>query len=377
MRIGKPAARRIVAELSEIIKENINLMDENSVIIASTDQKRIGTFHGGSCEIMKRHLKELIITGENDYAGSLPGLNIPIEIDGKTVGVVGITGRYQDIGKYGKIVKQMTEILLLDSGRNGQKNLSSGARTRFINEWILNEDSFSDPRFVRQGKMLGIDIEKKRNLLLFSPGDLKNIDSVTRRKVMDRIEKCLKAGTGRFPDAVLTCIGTRCICLMPESTGLRLREFADEMKKRVEEECRIKLGAGFDDTPLTGSQIYPAFKRVEKALHASLRTRGRAPVACRELMLELFLPEISREARQEFVDRIFANCSQEEREEYRRLLKVYAECNGSIGRTGEKLFLHKNTIQYKLNKLHQKTGLDPRTIEGASLFYLAIAFIEK
>ncbi len=377
MRIGKPAARRIVTELSEIISENINLMDENSVIIASTDRKRIGTFHGGSREIMKRHLKELIITGEDEYAGSLPGVNVPIEIDGKIVGVVGITGRFQDIEKYGKIVKQMAEILLMDFGRSGQKSFSSGARRRFINEWIMNEDSFSDPLFTSQGRLLGIDIEKRRNLLIFSPGNLKNIDSVTRQRVMERIEKCLEAGTGRFPDAVLTCIGTRCICLLPESAGSRLREFAYEMKKRAEEECRVKLGAGYDDTPLTGSQIYPAFKRVEKALYVSLRAGGRAPVACRELMLELFLPEISKEARQAFIDRIFNNCSQEEREEYRRLLKAYADCNGSIGRTGEKLFLHKNTIQYKLNKLRQKTGLDPRTIEGASLFYLAIAFIEK
>lgn len=40
LRISAHAAQRIVTDLSEIVQEDINLMDENSVIIASSPRSR-------------------------------------------------------------------------------------------------------------------------------------------------------------------------------------------------------------------------------------------------------------------------------------------------------------------------------------------------
>ena len=61
---------------------------------------------------------------------------------------------------------------------------------------------------------------------------------------------------------------------------------------------------------------------------------------------------------------------------YSQLLKAYFACNGSIQEMGNRLFLHKNTVQYKLNKLKKMTGLDPRRVEEAALFYLAVMLME-
>ncbi|MFR4713912.1 MAG: helix-turn-helix domain-containing protein [Blautia wexlerae] len=43
----------------------------------------------------------------------------------------------------------------------------------------------------------------------------------------------------------------------------------------------------------------------------------------------------------------------------------------SLHNTCEKLFLHKNTLQYKLNHIYRKTGLNPRRFKDAVLLYLA------
>ena len=37
----------------------------------------------------------------------------------------------------------------------------------------------------------------------------------------------------------------------------------------------------------------------------------------------------------------------------------------------EDLFVHKNTVQYRLNKLRDITGLDPRNVEDFIRLYLA------
>jgi len=53
---------------------------------------------------------------------------------------------------------------------------------------------------------------------------------------------------------------------------------------------------------------------------------------------------------------------------------VFYREEGSITLTAQKLFIHKNTLQYKLKKLKEKTGYDPRSIRYSSLYYNAMYF---
>ena len=54
------------------------------------------------------------------------------------------------------------------------------------------------------------------------------------------------------------------------------------------------------------------------------------------------------------------------------LLQTYFEANMSLLGTSQKLFLHKNTVQYKLNHIYQKCRLNPRVFKDAVLLYLAL-----
>ncbi|MFZ2538276.1 MAG: helix-turn-helix domain-containing protein, partial [Oscillospiraceae bacterium] len=56
------------------------------------------------------------------------------------------------------------------------------------------------------------------------------------------------------------------------------------------------------------------------------------------------------------------------------ILETYYKEEGSIAATAQKLFVHKNTLQYKLKKLYEQTGYDPRSIHYSSLYYNAIYF---
>ncbi|MFR9077372.1 helix-turn-helix domain-containing protein [Blautia obeum] len=38
----------------------------------------------------------------------------------------------------------------------------------------------------------------------------------------------------------------------------------------------------------------------------------------------------------------------------------------------EETFLHKNTIQYRLNQIHKKSGYNPREFQDAVRLYLAL-----
>lgn len=109
MHLSRESAQKIVEEIGALVRQNINLMDETGHIIASTDPKRIGMFHQGAHQIITAHLPELYITPEAETATVRQGINLPIEVNGEAVGVIGITGVYDEVFDYGQIVKKMTE----------------------------------------------------------------------------------------------------------------------------------------------------------------------------------------------------------------------------------------------------------------------------
>lgn len=55
-----------------------------------------------------------------------------------------------------------------------------------------------------------------------------------------------------------------------------------------------------------------------------------------------------------------------------RTLHVYVESGGSIAATAERLFLHRNSVGYRLQRIQELSGLDPR--DRATRLVLLVAF---
>lgn len=53
MNISRQNAMHIVTNISNIINQHVNMMDEHGMIIASTDSGRIGTFHGAIRQVLR------------------------------------------------------------------------------------------------------------------------------------------------------------------------------------------------------------------------------------------------------------------------------------------------------------------------------------
>ena len=104
-------ARKLIEHVTKYTTYNVNIMNEKGIIIASCDPKRVGSFHEAAYQIL--HTSENIITVENDlnYQGTLKGINMVIEIDGKREGVVGVTGKPDEIRPVANITKLAIETL--------------------------------------------------------------------------------------------------------------------------------------------------------------------------------------------------------------------------------------------------------------------------
>ena len=73
MYISKRNATYIVQEVSKIIGEKINMMNDEGIIIASSDLERIGSFHEAAKELVDNKLQEVVVKSDSEYQGAGSG----------------------------------------------------------------------------------------------------------------------------------------------------------------------------------------------------------------------------------------------------------------------------------------------------------------
>ena len=58
-------------------------------------------------------------------------------------------------------------------------------------------------------------------------------------------------------------------------------------------------------------------------------------------------------------------------------LDAFIEADGSLANAGKALFVHANTVAYRLRQFAQRTGIDPRTATGLALTQLALTYSRR
>src|SRR6476661_4332193 len=122
-------AQRVVDQVSPRLAYNVNMMDRKGRIIGSVDGSRIGTVHAGALQAIRDGRPVLVDTDEQS-ADVRAGINIPLALDGRIVGAVGVTGDPGEVESVGNVLALTVELLL----RNEQHRDSSRWREAAVRE---------------------------------------------------------------------------------------------------------------------------------------------------------------------------------------------------------------------------------------------------
>lgn len=372
MNISRKNAALILNEMSNIIGQAMNIMDRDGIILASTDPQRVGTFHQGAAAIVENSLDELTIKDFYQYTGAREGINLPLLVNGEIVGVVGITGKPEEVGLYGRIIKRMTEILLIDSYLNDKKKREQALRERYIEEWVYDRNAYKSPAFAARGAQRGINILLPRTMVIASfVGDDRVQALLQSEQEQYGFEKFIQQSLEENRENIFVKIGSRYILMLHGKSRGQLEALIHRLRQQTDDTLSLCLAVGCDGEEFHKGNLHEAFARGEKALQASMRSGGE-PRFYEDVTLELLLNEISPKVQAEFIAKVFRGCTAREVEDWAAFLQVFFDCDGSIGRTAERLFMHKNTIQYRLKKLGEVTGYDPRRLKNAPIYGMAV-----
>lgn len=101
--------------------------------------------------------------------------------------------------------------------------------------------------------------------------------------------------------------------------------------------------------------------------------RNKEIVSYAQLETKVLIHRLNQQLSKRFAKRILEKVN----EENIKTLKAFLNHNLHIQKTAEELFIHRNTLIYRLNKISEQTGLDPRKFEDALSLQIAIWIYEQ
>ena len=162
------------------------------------------------------------------------------------------------------------------------------------------------------------------------------------------------------------CYPEEYILILSENGWIRNRSVFQNLAIDLKGTVRMGLGKA---APFWSQNI--SYQQARLAAESAGALRAVADFE--RLDLELLLGEIRRETREAFLEKTIGELAPEDLE----LLKVYFQEDMSLQNTSSRLFLHKNSLQYKLNRIGRLCGYNPRSFRQAAVLYMSLKLMEN
>ena len=369
MDVSSNLAQNIVEDMKDIINQDINFFDSKGVIIASTDKKRIGDFHGGAKRVLDLR-QDLIISFDEQYKGAKKGINVPVYFENEIIGVIGITGEKEEVEKYGKIIQRMTEILVKEGYIQEQEKIEREGRRQFIEELLFRYHSDDRALFTR-AELLNIKTNTTRIVTVARIVENHDMDFVLTPNDNEEIFNSFRSQVEYNSQNLIARSGMNIIIIYELRAKENIETLINKIKDHVEKKHNITVYFGIGNPYENIRQVRKSYKEGKKALDISIALKNKEIMYYKDLDLGLLIDDIPIDTINKYIKKIFKDMDKNEINEYSKLMDSYINHNGSITRASEELFIHKNTLQYRLNKLKELTGFDPRNLREMVVLYLA------
>lgn len=375
---GSPAAfsvssaLRIVEAVKRLIGKETCIIDTQGIIIASTSPERIGQFHAAALALIASGAQQLIINEENQhvYPHCRPGVNLPIAVDGVLQGVVGISGTQQETELFGKIVQAFIQEQIREINSTQRRMRSDELRNSFLSRWFLDSTGIPERELLAQAQLLRIDMGVWKTVCVLTSPKLRTSQSGEALPGLDALHRLQQLVLAYHEKNAVVDLGFYFILLLTEGAPRRCEALCQSLLTSFAAQTGAELCAGIGTPVSAPRQLRQSFREAQIACNtASFDPAGRVRLFS-GLRTDLVLRFVPKDYQQSMFEGVFGSFSEEALEAAMQLLRSYIRCNGSITAMAGDLFIHKNTVQYRLRKLFETTGLDVHSVSDMTWLHL-------
>nr|WP_274655174.1 sugar diacid recognition domain-containing protein [Paenibacillus humicola] len=351
-------ADMIVKETMHRLNRNINIMDESGIIIASGDAARLDQVHEGALEVLRLG-KPLMIDEANQrrWKGAQTGINLPIELQGQIVGVIGITGEPQEVREFGGLVKMTTELMLRQTLFMQQSEWKRQTMETIIEELIRGEpnNQLIDERL----DMLNVRLRPPFDVCLVDIQDRTFQSQTLMRQIEDTIGQTI-AG---FISV------NRLFILFSGLDGAK-RELKLRLLRETFQRWGFPFRIGLTEPVYDRNKVTGAYREAELAL--LIGEPDRVINTYSDIESKALIYQMSAHARERFAGRVFP----ESVHKFAESLQAFFDSNQNITEAAKALYIHRNTLIYRLRKIKRETGYDPQLFQEAVPLQMALWMLQ-
>lgn len=340
LKLNPKLAQSIVDKMMKQIPYNINMMDDHGYIIASGDKKRINTLHVGALDAID---KKRVLPMKSTYEShGFPGVNMPVFFNDQVIGVIGITGDPQIVTPFASLLKVATELLIEQEETNKIVQKQKNALNSFLLQWTQVTNNIEEQdELILKAKKLNIDILKKRTAIAI------------KNKQINLLQMDPEDFEFSFSPSI-TIILTKL-----KSTVIRLVKYCKERK------LQIGIGEATENIGISVSQSLKTIK-ISTIFHRSDYIYYKQVEFIDFLLAKKFPVK-------NLIDKFKKIDKNESGDNLIKTIAEYVEENGNVVATSKRLFIHRNTLTHRLNRIKEVFGLDPHNV--TELFKLYIGWL--
>ncbi len=369
MKITYSNSQEISERIGAILNKNVNIMDEEGIIVASTDPSRIGMLHVGARKLIERNDIEMDIYPEENLRGMKEGINVPIHIDGRTIGVIGVTGNPDELRDIALVIGEMANIMFMNTQQSMRSENLARQKRLFCEELLLNPHLSKDSDLPVRAAELEFPLERIQSVGVFHISD--QVSEADRLAIDDQLTGLLRTALGESVYLHHHHIGQNLAIVFHFTAKSPAIGHINRILANISSEWHRNIFCGLSCSIENFTQISHAYSCAEKAMEIASRTGLRQCLIYEELALEIITAQISESCRSSFLRNVWKTKDTQQIQKAAEFLNVYFDANGSLELISKKLYIHKNTVQYKIKKVIELTGYDPRIIHDAAVLLLA------
>lgn len=340
----------VIHQMKDAVDRVIGVVDENGVVVACSELVRIGEVRQAVADQMSYSSKSFTVLGQT-YSPINPGTRSEyfVFVDGDDM-----------------MADKISKILVVSLSNIKSLYDEKYDKTSFIKNVILDN-------------ILPSDIYIKSKELHFNTDELRVVFLVKfyGRTDLMPYEMLLNIFPDKSKDYVIN-VGEQNVVVVkeikPGTDHKEIEKIANNVISTLSNDYYAKVSIGISSVVDSIKDLAKAYKEAQVALDVGkvFETEkniisyenlgiGRLIYQLPTTMCEMFLQEVFKKGSLDSLDK-----------ETLMTIQCFFENNLNVSETSRKLFVHRNTLVYRLEKIRKLTGLDLREFEHAITFKVAL-----
>ncbi len=269
------------------------------------------------------------------------------------------TGSGEDVYMIGKMATFQIQNLLVAYKERFDKD-------NFIKNLLLDNLLLVD--IYSRSKKLHISMEAPRTVMIVEVTGGKDANSA------DAVRAILSTGNKDF----ITAVDENSVIIVKETSEDNVKEELEQAAKSIisalEKEGASKIHVAYGSMISELKEVSRSYKEAKMALDVGkIFFDERQIIAYSELGIGRLIYQLPIPLCKMFIREIFGNKSPDDFDEETIVtINKFFENSLNVSETSRQLFIHRNTLVYRLDKLQKSTGLDLRVFEDAITFKIAM-----